>query len=729
MQQLKQNTTLQGGKYRIERVLGQGGFGNTYEGVNTVFDERVAIKEFFMQGINNRDENTGSVSVSLASNRQQFEDQREKFKKEALRIRKFNNPHIIKVHDLFEENGTAYYVMDFVDGESLAERMKRTGKPMSVQEVESILSQILDALKTVHEAGIWHLDLKPANIMIDKFGNIQLIDFGASKQLNAQKGGATTSTAISFTNGYAPREQMEQNYDKFGPWTDFYSLGATLYTLLSNRRPPLPTDIDDDMSEDKHQALPMQTGINKNMHDLILWLMKTNRNQRPQSIKEIENWLKQPETLHFSKKIIEGHSAKTDRTFNVGGFSVTLDELLEKAFDGDDESLDSLNQLFEDKSISNKEKEKVFFLVKKKAEQGNDGAILIIGNCFYSGEGVTINQTEAVRWYKLAAENGNAVAEYALGSCYANGEGVPENKEEAVRWYRLAAEQGLPDAQFMIGTCYTNGEGVLEDKVEAVRWYKLAAEQRYAYAQLLLGLCYLNGDGVTEDKAEAVRLFRMASEQDNEFAMLQIGLCYYNGIEVSENKTEAVKWFKKAAEKGESEAQYYLGCCYSNGEGVPENKEEAVQWYRLAAGQGVADAQYELGCLYNLGEGVQENHEEAYKWFKLAADNGHNDAIELLNCKSASIHQNDNSEETITSPVEKQKTQDELINNYVYSLGMKNGNINPLPKQNDSLSEKKKSDSNISIFQVVTFIIYYGAVIFISFFGFLFISLAVANMW
>ena len=127
MQQLQLGTTLQGGKYRIERVLGQGGFGNTYEGYNTFFDERVAIKEFFMQGLNDRDKESGTVSVSIERNLEQFQEQREKFKKEAQRIRKLSNPHIIKVHDLFEENGTTYYVMDFIDGESLAERLKRTG--------------------------------------------------------------------------------------------------------------------------------------------------------------------------------------------------------------------------------------------------------------------------------------------------------------------------------------------------------------------------------------------------------------------------------------------------------------------------------------------------------------------------------------------------------------------------------------------------------------------------
>ena len=293
MQHLQPNTTLQGGKYRIERVLGQGGFGNTYVGVNTVFNERIAIKEFFMQGINDRDEATGSITISIERNKQQFQEQLEKFKKEALRIRKLDNSHIVRVHDLFEENGTAYYVMDYVDGENLSERLKRIGKPMTESEVRLILPQILDALKSVHDAGIWHLDLKPANIMVDKAGNVKLIDFGASKQLNAQKGGATTSTAISYTNGYAPREQMEQNYDKFGPWTDIYALGATLYNLLTNKRPPLPSDIDDDDSNDKHQSLSFPDGVNDDLKKMVLQLMQTKCKSRPQTIDEVSAILKQ----------------------------------------------------------------------------------------------------------------------------------------------------------------------------------------------------------------------------------------------------------------------------------------------------------------------------------------------------------------------------------------------------------------------------------------------------
>ena len=285
MQHLQSNTTLQGGKYRIERVLGQGGFGITYLAHNAVFDIDVAIKEFFMKDENERD--GSSVTMPNTTKQELFHGQMEKFKKEAKRMFAIKNEHIIGVQDLFEENGTAYYVMDYVDGENLSERLKRTGKPMTEQEVRDILPQILDALKSVHDAGIWHLDLKPANIMVDKAGNVKLIDFGASKQLNAQKGGATTSTAISYTNGYAPREQMEQNYDKFGPWTDIYALGATLYNLLTNKRPPLPSDIDDDETEDKHAALPFVQGVSVDMKKLVLQLMSTNRKRRPQEISDV----------------------------------------------------------------------------------------------------------------------------------------------------------------------------------------------------------------------------------------------------------------------------------------------------------------------------------------------------------------------------------------------------------------------------------------------------------
>ena len=285
-EQLNINTSLQGGKYIIKRVLGQGGFGNTYVGYNTYFDEIVAIKEFFVRGVTERDETTCAVTVSNDKNVPQFEEQREKFKKEARRIRKLKNEHIVKVHDLFEENGTAYYVMDYIDGENLAERMKRLGKPLSETEIRSILQQILSALKEVHQNEIWHLDIKPGNIMFEKDGIAYLIDFGASKQIRAS-GGMTTSTALCYTPGYAPNEQIGQMYDRFGPWTDIYAVGATIYTLLTNRKPPMAIDIE----EEEENAFVFPTDVSEEMRKMILWMMQPKRKARPQSVDEIIDFL------------------------------------------------------------------------------------------------------------------------------------------------------------------------------------------------------------------------------------------------------------------------------------------------------------------------------------------------------------------------------------------------------------------------------------------------------
>ncbi len=283
-------TLLANGKYRIEQYLSSGGFGNTYIATDLAFDEKVAIKELYIKGVCGRDGSTNDVAITLTENQRTFEAQREKFRKEARRLRRLSNAHIVKVHDLFDENGTSYYVMDFIEGESLAARLKRTGHPMAVADVLLLLPQVLDALETVHNAGIWHLDLKPANIMIDRQGNVQLIDFGASKQLRNQDGQSlSTSSALAYTPGYASSEQMEQNLEKFGPWTDLYSLGATVFNLLTLQQPPSPSDIDEDVNEALLTHLP--EGIDTKVSELIVWLIKPNRKMRPQSVADVRQYL------------------------------------------------------------------------------------------------------------------------------------------------------------------------------------------------------------------------------------------------------------------------------------------------------------------------------------------------------------------------------------------------------------------------------------------------------
>ena len=298
--------TILHGTYKIESYLASGGFGNTYLAKNIEFDETYAIKEFFVKGVCQRDGNSTTISVSNAENTNSFEQQREKFKKEARRLRSLSNPHIVKVYDLFEENGTAYYVMDYVDGESLSARLKRTNTPLAESEVRNYLNQILDGLEAIHNEGMFHLDIKPANIMVDSHDVVKLIDFGASKQ-QSTVGGATMSTGISYTNGYAPSEQMAQSYDKFGPWTDFYALGATVYKLLTNQDPSSVSDLSEDETEDKHLALPMPN-ISEEMKKLVVWMMQVNRLKRPKNVGEIRRILLQSSVATSNSEDIKAFS-------------------------------------------------------------------------------------------------------------------------------------------------------------------------------------------------------------------------------------------------------------------------------------------------------------------------------------------------------------------------------------------------------------------------------------
>ena len=277
-------TLLQGGKYRIERHLASGGFGNTYVVTNTYFDETCAMKEFFMKDLNLRAQN--EVTISMPDKRPFFEAHLHKFIKEAYRLRKLHNEHLVSVLDLFEENGTAYYLMDFIVGESLKARLNRQGYPMTEAEVMPILRQALDVLEVVHREQIWHLDIKPDNMMVDRSGRLYLIDFGASKQLHTIDGRTLpTSSAFALTPGYAPLEQMEQNLRFCGPWTDLYALGATLYKLLTLQAIPTPQELL------YGTQLTFPPTVSSKMQQLITWMMKPLYNQRPQSAAEVRAFL------------------------------------------------------------------------------------------------------------------------------------------------------------------------------------------------------------------------------------------------------------------------------------------------------------------------------------------------------------------------------------------------------------------------------------------------------
>lgn len=276
---LPEKTLLQGGKYQIVRFISSGGFGCTYEAEHVMLHKRVAIKEFFVKDFCNRDETTSQVTVGITSKSALVEKLKKKFVEEAQSLCSLEHPNIVHVFDVFEDNGTAYYVMDYIDGPSLNELVKKTGS-ISEQQALEYIKQVAGALKYVHSRNRLHLDLKPGNIMIDKNGKAILIDFGASKQYDEVEG-ENTSTLLGKTPGYAPLEQMGNDVVKFLPSTDIYALGATLYKLLTGVTPPSASLL---ASGEVLGEFP--SAVSSDTRNAIIASMQTNKLKRPQSVDE-----------------------------------------------------------------------------------------------------------------------------------------------------------------------------------------------------------------------------------------------------------------------------------------------------------------------------------------------------------------------------------------------------------------------------------------------------------
>lgn len=282
---LTNDTFLQGGKYKIVRFINAGGFGNTYEGLHVMLNKKVAIKEFFVKDFCNRDEKTATVTVGITSKTALVSKLKKKFIDEARAVSTLKHLHIVNVYDVFEENGTAYYVMEFIEGSSLNDIVKTQGA-MSEEKATHYILQVADALRYVHSRNRLHLDIKPGNIMIDKENEATLIDFGASKQYD-EEAGENTSTLLGKTPGYAPLEQMGNDVVKFTPSTDIYALGATFYKLITGNTPPSAM-----LLASGSETIALPSGISGPISDTILQAMQTNKKARPQSIEEFLNLLK-----------------------------------------------------------------------------------------------------------------------------------------------------------------------------------------------------------------------------------------------------------------------------------------------------------------------------------------------------------------------------------------------------------------------------------------------------
>ena len=273
--ELNTGKELQNGKYRILGILGQGGFGITYLAEQTALGRKVAIKEFFMKDLCNRDDDGSHVSVPSVGSKELVERFRQKFLKEARSIASLEHKHIVPVIDVFEENGTAYYVMKYFGGGSLS-----ACTALSEEKALRYIRQIASAIGFIHGRHMMHLDIKPGNILLDSEDNAIVIDFGLAKQYD-EAGHQTSTTPVGISHGYAPLEQYKAGgVSSFSPATDIYSLGATLYRLLTDNRPADAMDL----VSAPFPACP--ANVSASTWNAVKSAMQPAISSRPQSVKE-----------------------------------------------------------------------------------------------------------------------------------------------------------------------------------------------------------------------------------------------------------------------------------------------------------------------------------------------------------------------------------------------------------------------------------------------------------
>ncbi|GHT04262.1 hypothetical protein AGMMS49525_10440 [Bacteroidia bacterium] len=366
-------TTLQAGKYTVERVIGAGGFGITYYVRHNALGSHFAMKEFFINGYSTRQ--TEHTTIALQGlDKVVYDKYLQKFIEEAQTLARLNHPNIVKIVDVFQENNTAYIVMPFVEGQTLQQIVAERGR-LNYETALDYITQLSEAVDYIHQRDILHRDIKPDDIIITPLNKAILIDFGLAREFIQDK---TQSHTTILSHGYAPLEQYSTSSRK-GSYTDIYSLGAVFYFALTGKKPM-------DATMRTMETMPEPKALAPNI----------------------------PEAAN--RTIVKAMQLKPElRHQRVGEFVGDLDSKKKQ------------------KKIKKKRKGFIKNLVLFLVGLALVGGVLFFGNNYYAETQFDLgkqyyyeakNYSEAIECYRKSAEHGNAKAQNNLGNMYRNGKGV-----------------------------------------------------------------------------------------------------------------------------------------------------------------------------------------------------------------------------------------------------------------------------------------------------------------
>ena len=619
--QLNPNHLLQGDKYRIIKVLGQGGFGISYLAEQVLMERNVCIKELFLKEYCNRDESTSQVSLGTANNRAMLERYQQKFLKEARMIARLDHPNIIRIFDVFTENNTAYYVMDYIEGKNLNDLVKERGA-LPEAEAVSMIRQVGEGLAYVHAHKINHLDIKPGNIMLRKDGRPVLIDFGMSKQYD-EKGDQTSSTPIGVSSGYAPLEMYQVGgVNSFSPQTDIYELAATLYRLVTGQIPPSASDVmneglpkcPESVSEPTWQAIEKAMSFRKRerpdtMHSFLAMLPKVSNSLKVAAAPVFQPSIDEESGTQFvdltavqetEETVLVSEMSKDPRQ----DYLKYCDEYKELPYFLTKETVDSLQPLLEESS-HNGDKYATLLLAELLIKMGRpqDGLVLLDSLS-------QADDQDIARW-----------AQYYRADCLAK-----VDKNRAIELLESLRDRNhLPGDRFSelvwFGLCELKDSDTAQDlswllPLESSRFSDISNWARYVHGCLLMN----------EKPEEAMMILKTVAGSPQLLSAVAIGLIQYKlgdfssaqnsimgGIERLEKYCNVHQWGYVYA---------FAGDIFVNKTFEGHDDEKAYSYYLKGANASNVRCMFSVGWMLLKGIGCHKDYNQSSDWLEKAKAKG-----------------------------------------------------------------------------------------------------------
>lgn len=655
------------GNYKIKKVLGQGGFGITYLAYDDSLEVDVVIKENMPAMFAIREPAGNAVCArTLSRENGDFDWAMKNFIHEARMLARLNHPNIVRVTRVFKAQGTAYYVMPYVEGRSLADYLKNNGV-MDERTLRPILMQMLDALKYLHTQNpmILHRDIKPGNVLLHADGVPVLIDFGMARELMGEK-----SQTVIESAGFTPIEQM-QSHGKIGPWSDIYALGGLMYNMVSGRVPLRSTDrigeedslprLADDPECLRRCSREFLSSIDKAlgvwpMHrwqsaeewmNMLLGSEAISSRQTTQSetLPRPAAWEQVPHThpettqaqppFYFPKPayvisyliiaaVIRAlsciHASDCSCALCIASSSVFSMMFLYALFTvfcgrmGKSQHLSCLSVSIMIALLGGS----ISWWSNWDETHANDIVWVVL---LYLCACILVLSVFLRLKFRLKALRIVLfwVALFSIGALNDGIDYIAQGDKPFVAQTKLVNE----------GEKRLWGFGCERDPNAAMQLFNNAAAEEDARAICYLAICNMPGfigEG-DENKAREyfqqarVRLKKMADAGDAS-ALRLLGMCYYYGLGRSVDSTAAFKCYRKAAIKGDAMAQALLAGLYMEGHSAPKDLNEAFKWYQKSAKQRHQWGERGLGLCYMNGWGVDKDEQEAVAWFTKAADHG-----------------------------------------------------------------------------------------------------------